>query len=52
MQPTLAYDLRRRLALTSMQLVYTEEVTGSIPVSPTQLSGRFLSEESAVLILV
>jgi len=30
-------------------LIHTEEVTGSIPVSPTQLTGRFLSEESAVL---
>jgi len=33
-------------------LLHTEEVTGSIPVSPTQLSGRFRTIGSAVLILV
>ena len=33
-------------------LLHTEEVTGSIPVSPTQLSGRFRLGEPAVLILV
>ena len=32
-------------------LLHTEEVTGSIPVSPTQLTGRFQFKESAVLIM-
>jgi len=30
-----AHDLRQRRALTFVRLVHTEEVTGSIPVSPT-----------------
>ena len=34
-------DLRQRPAATFLPLVHTEEVTGSIPVSPTQLTGRF-----------
>ena len=33
-------------------LLHTEEVTGSIPVSPTQLSGRFQFRESAVFVAV
>ena len=40
---------RRAIGSAGERLVHTEEVTGSIPVSPTQLSGRFLSGESAVL---
>jgi len=39
-RPTKAYELHQRPASTGMQLVHTEEVTASIPVSPTQLSGR------------
>jgi hypothetical protein len=39
-RPNQAYDLRQRPALTYMLLVHTEEVTGSIPASPTQLSGQ------------
>jgi hypothetical protein len=35
-----------------MQLVHTEEVTGSIPVSPTQLSGQLRSCNWPFLILV
>jgi hypothetical protein len=31
-----ACELRQRPTLTFMQLVHTEEVTGSIPVSPTR----------------
>ena len=34
-----------------MQLVHTEEVTGSIPASPTQLSGRFRPWTRPFLIL-
>ena len=34
-RPAQAYDLHQRPALTSVLLVHTEEVTGSIPVSPT-----------------
>ena len=33
-------------------LLHTEEVTGSIPVSPTQLTGRFQFKESAVFVAV
>ena len=33
-------------------LLHTEEVTGSIPVSPTQLSGRFGTIRPALLIVV
>jgi hypothetical protein len=36
--------------LTFLPLVHTEEVTGSIPVSPTQLSGRFPITGPAFLI--
>ena len=36
MPPKQALDLRQRPPSTSMQLVHTEEVTGSIPVSPTR----------------
>jgi len=50
MQPIQAYDLRQRPASISMQLVHTEEVTGSIPVSPTQLSGRVRSWNRPILI--
>jgi hypothetical protein len=32
--------------------VHTEEVTGSIPVSPTQLTGHFPSMEMAFLLAV
>ena len=32
---------RRAIGSAGERLVHTEEVTGSIPVSPTQLSGRF-----------
>jgi hypothetical protein len=32
------------------RLVHTEEVTGSIPVSPTQVSGRFRAQGPAFLI--
>ena len=32
------------------RLVHTEEVTGSIPVSPTQPKGRFQSQEPAFFI--
>ena len=35
--PTKASDLHQRPLPTSMQLVHTEEVTGSIPVSPTDV---------------
>jgi hypothetical protein len=38
MRSAQTYDLRQRPALTSVLLVHTEEVTGSIPVSPTQVS--------------
>jgi hypothetical protein len=31
-------------------LLHTEEVTGSIPVSPTQLTGWFQFKESAVFV--
>ena len=31
----------RAIGSAGERLVHTEEVTGSIPVSPTQLSGRF-----------
>ena len=37
MRPTQTYDLRQRPASTAMKLVHTEEVTGSIPVSPTDV---------------
>src|SRR5690349_7363455 len=38
---------RRAIGSAGERLVHTEEVTGSIPVSPTQLDGRFLLRESA-----
>jgi hypothetical protein len=34
-------DQRRAIGSAGERLVHTEEVTGSIPVSPTKLSGRF-----------
>ena len=34
---------RRAIGSAGERLVHTEEVTGSIPVSPTQLSGRLRS---------
>ena len=43
-QPTLTRSRgirRRAIGSAGERLVHTEEVTGSIPVSPTQLSGRF-----------
>jgi hypothetical protein len=36
-RPVQAFELRQRPRSTSMQLVHTEEVTGSIPVSPTDV---------------
>jgi hypothetical protein len=36
---------RRAIGSAGERLVHTEEVTGSIPVSPTQLSGRFRSSD-------
>ena len=50
-RPAQASDLHQRPASTNMQLVHTEQVTGSIPESPTQLSGRFQSWDQPVLIL-
>ncbi len=44
-----AQDGRRAIGSAGERLVHTEEVTGSIPVSPTQLSGRFRFAESAGL---
>src|SRR5690242_20989729 len=41
---------RRAIGSAGERLVHTEEVTGSIPVSPTQLDGRFLLRESAGLL--
>jgi hypothetical protein len=35
MRPIQTYDLRQRPALTSLQLVHTGEVTGSIPIPPS-----------------
>ena len=43
---------RRAIGSAGERLVHTEEVTGSIPVSPTQLSGRFQVKESAVFVVV
>ena len=37
-RPTKPCELHQRPASTGMQLVHTEEVTGSIPVSPTRSS--------------
>ena len=47
-----AQNRRRAIGSAGERLVHTEEVTGSIPVSPTQLSGRFQFKESAVFVLV
>ena len=38
-RPPKSSDLRQRPLTTSMRLVHTEEVTGSIPVSPTRSGG-------------
>jgi hypothetical protein len=40
----------RAIGSAGERLVHTEEVTGSIPVSPTQVSGRFRIAEPAFLI--
>lgn len=37
-RPQKTSDLHQRLLKTAMQLVHTEEVTGSIPVSPTDVN--------------
>ena len=37
------HNQQRAIGSAGERLVHTEEVTGSIPVSPTQLSGRFRS---------
>ena len=42
-RPGQTYELRQRPVLTFLPLVHTEEVTGSIPVSPTQLTGQLRS---------
>jgi hypothetical protein len=39
--------MARAIGSAGERLVHTEEVTGSIPVSPTQLTGRFQSQEPA-----
>jgi hypothetical protein len=36
-------DRRRAIGSAGERLVHTEEVTGSIPVSPTQLTGQLRS---------
>ena len=36
---------QRAIGSAGERLVHTEEVTGSIPVSPTQLSGRFRAKD-------
>jgi hypothetical protein len=43
---------RRAIGSAGERLVHTEEVTGSIPVSPTQLNGRFRSRSWPFLISV
>jgi hypothetical protein len=42
--------MARAIGSAGERLVHTEEVTGSIPVSPTQPKGRFQSQEPAFLI--
>jgi hypothetical protein len=44
--------MARAIGSAGERLVHTEEVTGSIPVSPTQPKGRFQSQEPAFLVLV
>src|SRR5580700_5216611 len=39
-RPQQTCELRQRPVLTSMPLVHTKEVTGSIPVSPTRLTDQ------------
>ena len=46
--PRTAPDQRRAIGSAGERLVHTEEVTGSIPVSPTQLSGQSRSSTLAV----
>jgi hypothetical protein len=41
-RPAKAFDLRQRLLSTCVQLVHTEEVTGSIPVSPTRSEAMWI----------
>ena len=43
---------RRAIGSAGERLVHTEEVTGSIPVSPTQLKGRFRLRNRPFVILV
>ena len=43
---------RRAIGSAGERLVHTEEVTGSIPVSPTQLGGRFQIMDRPFVILV
>ena len=43
---------RRAIGSAGERLVHTEEVTGSIPVSPTQLSGQFRARNWPFLIFV
>jgi hypothetical protein len=43
LQDGLAALQARAIGSAGERLVHTEEVTGSIPVSPTQVSGRFRS---------
>jgi hypothetical protein len=42
----------RAIGSAGERLVHTEEVTGSIPVSPTQVRGRFQTRDRPFLILV
>jgi hypothetical protein len=42
--------MARAIGSAGERLVHTEEVTGSIPVSPTQPEGRFQFQEPAFFI--
>jgi len=46
------FELRRHGLAPSAPVIHTEEVTGSIPVSPTQLSGGLRVEPRPLVIFV